>query len=77
MVLFDEFERNYARHLPADKAVPILDLGCGNGMLLEWLRSKGYSNLVGVDLKPDKRDNIVILEDELHTTCASLTDKTE
>ncbi|KAI8927912.1 S-adenosyl-L-methionine-dependent methyltransferase [Entophlyctis helioformis] len=33
----------------ADKADPIIDLGCGNGHLLFELRDLGYSDLVGVD----------------------------
>ncbi len=36
--------------LPADARAAILDLGCGKGEWLGWMRSKGYAMLTGVDL---------------------------
>ncbi len=44
------FRRNYLRHMPGDKAVPIVDIGCGLGHFLEFCRVNGYTNLSGVDL---------------------------
>ena len=36
--------------LPHDKHARILDLGCGAGLLLEWLsQRRGYSNAMGID----------------------------
>src|ERR1044071_2245630 len=44
----------YFRHLihkyfPKDKNVGIVDLGCGYGALLYFLRKAGYYNLEGID----------------------------
>jgi SAM-dependent methyltransferase len=37
------------RHIPANKALRIVDLGCGHGAFLYFLRDAGYHNVVGVD----------------------------
>jgi len=42
-------ERVIARHVPADRAIRILDLGCGAGGMLYWLKRRGYRDLAGVD----------------------------
>lgn len=39
-------------HLPADRRVPILDVGCGRGYALEDLRDLGYTHLAGIDPDP-------------------------
>lgn len=47
------YEANYAAligELPRDAR--ILEIGCGHGSLLAWLRSRGYDDLVGVDASP-------------------------
>lgn len=36
-------------HLPVDRSAVILDLGCGHGALLHFLREAGYRNVAGVD----------------------------
>jgi cyclopropane fatty-acyl-phospholipid synthase-like methyltransferase len=36
--------------LPVDKNIRILEVGCGNGLFLSFLKSKGYLNLTGVDI---------------------------
>ncbi len=38
--------------LPADRNLPVLDLGCGSGHLLFALQSRGYQNLAGLDQNP-------------------------
>jgi SAM-dependent methyltransferase len=38
--------------LPGEKTVSCLDLGCGSGNWLYFLRQKGYANARGVDLDP-------------------------
>lgn len=45
-------ERNYMRHLPEDKDADIIELGCGTGYFLEFLRQKGYRHYTGVDISP-------------------------
>lgn len=42
---------NYRRLLPERKEAKILDIGCGWGYLLYYLKRKGYSDIKGVDLK--------------------------
>src|SRR5437763_195378 len=39
--------------LPDDKAVRVLDLGCGPGILLTALQSVGFKHLYGVDLNSE------------------------
>lgn len=41
-------------HLPRDKSIRILDLGCGYGALLYWLKKAGYRCLEGVDRSPEQ-----------------------
>lgn len=40
--------------LPADKEAPILDAASGGGRLLYFLKSRGYTNLFGVDISPEQ-----------------------
>lgn len=42
------------RILPKDKGVAILDVACGGGKLLYYLKSKGFTNIRGVDLSPEQ-----------------------
>ena len=51
-----QYIQRYHRFLPAGKAAPILDIGCGTGAFLEALRSVGYSCVEGVDLSPSQID---------------------
>lgn len=48
------FEAHLARHLPADRQAPILDLGCGYGSFLHYLSRKGYGNAQGVDVSEEQ-----------------------
>lgn len=43
---------NYGDHLPVNKDVQILDIGCGTGHFLYYLRKMGYTNYFGIDLSP-------------------------
>ena len=47
-------QKRFAGWLPADKSVPILDMGCGAGNFLFTLQGLGYSDLTGVDLSPEQ-----------------------
>lgn len=42
-------ERILGPHLPADRSVPIMDIGCGRGYALQDLAGLGYTNLQGID----------------------------
>jgi 2-polyprenyl-3-methyl-5-hydroxy-6-metoxy-1,4-benzoquinol methylase len=46
----------YGAHLPKDKGAAILDVGCGNGELVYWLREQGYKNVSGVDGSKEQVD---------------------
>jgi predicted TPR repeat methyltransferase len=45
--------REYIDYLPEQKEEKVLDIGCGNGDFLLFLKSEGYLNIYGVDI--DKR----------------------
>lgn len=46
--------RRYRRFLPPDKAVHMLDIGCGDGRFVEALRWAGYPNADGIDVSPSQ-----------------------
>lgn len=41
-------------HFPAERSTPIVDIGCGHGSLLYFLREAGYTNLRGVDTSEEQ-----------------------
>src|SRR5437016_7027213 len=45
-----QFGGRWGAWLPPDKDIHILDIGCGYGEFLYFLRSLGYRNIVGLDL---------------------------
>ena len=51
---FEDYETNVAAHLPLDRNAKILDIGCGWGQFLIWLKVKNYSNLEGIDVGADQ-----------------------
>jgi SAM-dependent methyltransferase len=42
------------RHFPADRKTPIVDIGCGHGTLLYFLREADYENARGVDTSAEQ-----------------------
>lgn len=40
----------YERFLPVNKDAKILDIGCGTGFFLYFLKKKGYTNYYGIDI---------------------------
>lgn len=48
-----------ARHVPVDRNIRILDLGCGAGGMIYWLKKAGYVNVSGVDASPEMVDAAV------------------
>ncbi|MBK8515222.1 MAG: class I SAM-dependent methyltransferase [Saprospiraceae bacterium] len=40
--------------LPKDKNIKIIDLPCGHGNMLYFLKSKGYTNYIGYDIDPGR-----------------------
>jgi 2-polyprenyl-3-methyl-5-hydroxy-6-metoxy-1,4-benzoquinol methylase len=51
------YENDYGPFLPTDKMAAIVDAGCGTGIFIEYLRSKGYANVAGVDISPEMVDH--------------------
>jgi 2-polyprenyl-3-methyl-5-hydroxy-6-metoxy-1,4-benzoquinol methylase len=51
--IFASFRRTLGRWLPARRDAAILDVGCGEGAFLVFLKEMGYSNLAGCDLSPE------------------------
>jgi len=47
------FARTLGPWLPADRQARILDAGCGEGALLDFLRARGFARLDGFDLSPE------------------------
>jgi SAM-dependent methyltransferase len=37
-----------------DRAVPILEIGCGDGKLLAYLARRGFSHATGIDISPEQ-----------------------
>lgn len=51
---FPAWNYYYGRHLPADKNANILELGCGDGNFIVYLRKQGYTNIHGIDLSAEQ-----------------------
>jgi 2-polyprenyl-3-methyl-5-hydroxy-6-metoxy-1,4-benzoquinol methylase len=47
------FNKLYGSFLPKDLKNPILELGCGDGTFLRYLKKKGYLNCTGIDISPE------------------------
>ena len=62
--LTEQVVSTYVDPLELPKDSHILDLGCGVGYFLDEMKSRGYTNLVGVSLSPD---DIKVCEDNGHT----------
>jgi len=51
---FPVWKSYYRRFLPKDMAAKILDIGCGNGGFVYYLKSLGYENSSGIDISPEQ-----------------------
>ena len=51
------YDNDFGVHLPEDKRSSVLEIGCGNGELMLWLRDKSYFDVKGIDLSPECVDN--------------------
>lgn len=48
------YKAEFLPHLPSNKSASILEIGCGHGPFLQFLKSKGYSSASGCDLSPEQ-----------------------
>lgn len=46
--------RFISRHVPPDRDARIMDLGCGDGIFLHFLRRSGYLHTSGCDVSPEQ-----------------------
>lgn len=51
---FPVWEKFFGRFLPNDTNPRILDLGCGDGGFMRWLRSRGFASVEGVDASEEQ-----------------------
>ncbi len=51
-LMFLSFQRTLKPFLPRNRSVKILDVACGEGALLAFLKEKGYENISGFDISP-------------------------
>jgi len=45
-----DFDFHYGSFLPDENDAPILDIGCGTGHFLYYLKKRGFSNFLGIDI---------------------------
>jgi 2-polyprenyl-3-methyl-5-hydroxy-6-metoxy-1,4-benzoquinol methylase len=46
------FKKNYLKHMPKKKNAKILEIACGMGHFLYFLKKNGYKNIEAIDLDP-------------------------
>jgi 2-polyprenyl-3-methyl-5-hydroxy-6-metoxy-1,4-benzoquinol methylase len=51
------YRANYLSHMPADRAARILVISCGPGYLVNMLRERGYTAVLGIDSDTAKVDH--------------------
>jgi SAM-dependent methyltransferase len=44
-----QFDARWRRWLPTEPSTPILDVGCGAGLFVSYLRECGYADVTGID----------------------------
>jgi len=47
-------EKTIRQHVPKDRNIRIVDLGCGHGGWLYFLKKHGYTNIAGVDISGEQ-----------------------
>jgi SAM-dependent methyltransferase len=49
-------KKRWGKFLPANNEKPILDIGCGAGEFLQYIKNEGYLNYFGIDLSEEQLD---------------------
>ena len=52
-IFYKYYKKNYLKHLPKNKRAKILDVGCGTGHFLYFLKNSGYKSYFGIDLSEE------------------------
>ena len=50
---YNHYELNFGKYLPAKMDARILEIGCGGGHFLYFLKKKGYTNYLGIDISSE------------------------
>ena len=53
-LLHEVYDRTFGPFLPRDPEASILDVGCGTGSMLLFLKKKGFRRVSGVDVSPQQ-----------------------
>ena len=69
--VYKAYEDDYGPFLPSDKNASVLDVGCGTGIFMRYMGSKGYINVTGVDVsaemveccKKNNTNNAILIND--------------
>lgn len=71
------YKAEFFPHLPTNKSATILEIGCGHGPFLQFVKSQGYNSVSGCDLSPEQVEiaNSKGLEAELADAKEFLTGK--
>lgn len=69
---FPYFKKNYEKFLPENKDARVVDLACGVGHFVYFLKNAGYQNSLGVDASPEcieicKRNGLAVEHSDLFT----------
>lgn len=51
---FPVWKKYYGRFLPPGRAADIIDLGCGDGGFVHFLKSMGFENSIGIDISRER-----------------------
>lgn len=49
-------QHNINKHFPKNKNATILDLGCGHGSFIYFIKQAGYKNVIGIDVSKEEVD---------------------
>lgn len=52
--LWPYFDANYPFILALPRTARIVEIGSGSGSFLSWLKQKGFTNIVGLDISPEE-----------------------
>lgn len=57
-----QFDREFTDLTAADPSMSVLEVGCGTGLFLRYLESRGYRDIVGIDTDENLADALAVLE---------------